>query len=91
MAVIRRKLNEGELSIPEQASMSKEAMSIIWHKPRCDANLSIPKRVSEKIRLMCGWDEENFYSQTGHGCMLEEGFMKGLWLGCKREMKTTGV
>ena len=64
--VIRRKLKEGELSIPQQ--------------------------VYERIRLLCGESEENFYGNLGAakehvfqscntGMNLVHGFFTGLWVG----------
>jgi hypothetical protein len=92
MSVIRRKLNEGEHSIPEQISTLIDSpdettrglvKAVFKRKSNGEGELSIPQQISERIRLICGWDEVDFYSQTGHGCMLEDGFMMGLWLGCR--------
>ena len=100
MAVIKRKFNKGELSIPERISTlidspsettRKLAMAVFKRKLKGEGELSIPERISERIRLIFGYDKQDFYSQTGHGCLLQDGFMMGLYLGCKRETRTTGV
>lgn len=44
---------------------------------------STMEQIQERVRIYCGWSKEDFYGWSGRGSDLFQGFMTGLWIGCK--------